>query len=103
MKGSGRDRYSRNTSSSGLQSTVSNVKFEVEKFDGTSNFGMWKCEVMDVLIQQELDIALEEKPDDMTEKDWTNLNTQACSTIQLCLTKEKKYLVMSETNAKELW
>ena len=39
---------------------VSNAKFEVEKFDGMNNFGMWQCEVMDVLVQQELDITLEE-------------------------------------------
>jgi hypothetical protein len=31
---------------------VSNFKLEVDKFDGTNNFGMWQCEVMDVLVQQ---------------------------------------------------
>ena len=49
------------TNPSAIRMTVSNAKFEVEKFDGTNNFSMWKCEVMDVLIQQELDIALEDK------------------------------------------
>lgn len=47
------------SSGSGRRSMVSNAKFEVEKFDGTNNFGMWQCEIMDVLIQQELDITLE--------------------------------------------
>ncbi|KAG2688149.1 hypothetical protein I3760_09G081200 [Carya illinoinensis] len=103
MERSGRDRDSENASSSGRWSTVSNAKFEVEKFDGTSNFGMWQCEVMDVLIQQELDIALEGKPDDMTDQGWKKLNTQACSTIRLCLTKEQKYFVMRETDARVLW
>ena len=42
--------------------TVSNAKFEVDKFDGMNNFGMWQGEVMDVLVQQELDITLEDKP-----------------------------------------
>jgi hypothetical protein len=37
---------------------VSNAKFDVEKFDGQNNFGMWQCEVMDVLAQQELDVTL---------------------------------------------
>ena len=41
---------------------VSNAKFEVEKFDVMNNFGMWQCEVMDVMVQQELDITLEDKP-----------------------------------------
>ena len=81
MERSGRDRSSKNASSSKCWSTVSNAKFEVEKFDGTSNFGMWQCEVMNVLIQQELDIALGGKPDDMTDQGWKKLNTQVCSTI----------------------
>ena len=46
------------SSSSSARTTVTNAKFEVEKFDGTNNFGMWQCEVLDVLCQQELDIAL---------------------------------------------
>ncbi|KAG2663573.1 hypothetical protein I3760_16G037700 [Carya illinoinensis] len=103
MEGSGRDRSSEHASSSGRRSTVSNAKFEVEKFDGTNNFGMWQCEVMDVLIQQELDIALGGKPDDMTDQGWKKLNTQDCSTIRLCLTKEQKYFVMRETDARVLW
>lgn len=46
---------------------VMNVKFEVEKFDG-ANFGMWRCEIMDVLFQQNLQMALEkDKSEDMTE------------------------------------
>ena len=45
-----------------IRMMVANAKFEVEKFDGTNNFGMWQCEVMDVLVQQELDITLEDKP-----------------------------------------
>ena len=40
-----------------VRTMVSNAKFEVEKFDGTNNFGMWQCEVMDVLVQQKLDIT----------------------------------------------
>ncbi|KAG8484503.1 hypothetical protein CXB51_023752 [Gossypium anomalum] len=53
--------------------TVTNAKFEVEKFDGTNNFGMWQCEILDVLYQQELDIALEEKPDNMDDKELNSL------------------------------
>ena len=44
------------SSSSSVRTTVTSVKIEVEKFDGTNNFGMWKCEVLDVLCQQELDV-----------------------------------------------
>ena len=37
---------------------VSNAKFEVEKFDGKNNFGLWQVQVRDVLIQQGLHRAL---------------------------------------------
>ena len=89
--------------SSSARTTVTNAKFEVEKFDGTNNFGMWQCEILDVLCQQELEIALEEKPDKMDDKEWAKINRQACGTIRLCLAKEQKYSVMRETSAKKLW
>lgn len=84
-------------------STVSSAKFEVEKFNGTNNFGMWQCEVKDVLIQQDLDLVLEDKPANMEQKVWDRLNLQACGTIRLFLAKDQKYSVMKETKAKVLW
>ena len=91
------------TKPSTVRTMVSTAKFEVEKFDGTNNFGMWQCEVMDVLVQQELDIALEDKLEEMSTKDWEKINRQACGTIRLCLAKDQKYFVIRETKAKELW
>ena len=90
------------SSSSSTRTTVTNVKFEVEKFDGTNNFGMWQCEVLDVLCQQELDVALEEKPHMIDDKEWIKINRQACGTC-LCLVKDQKYSVIRETSAKKLW
>ena len=83
--------------------TVQNAKFEVEKFDGTINFGMWQCEVKDVLAQQDLDLTLKDKLEDMEEVEWNKFNRMACSTIRLCLAKPQKYFVMRETSAKSLW
>ena len=83
---------------------VTITKFDVEKFDGTNNFGMWQCEVQDILFQQELDVALEEsRPEDVDEKDWTRINRLACGTIRLCLSKELKYPFMRETSTSKLW
>jgi hypothetical protein len=48
-----------------VRSIVSNAKFDVEKFDGKNNFGIWQCEVMDVLAQQELNMIMEDKPEEM--------------------------------------
>ena len=82
---------------------MTNAKFEVEKFDGINNFGMWQCELLDILCQQELDVTLEEKPDKMDENEWIKINRQACGTIRLCLTKDQKYSIMREISAKKLW
>ncbi|KAM1583756.1 hypothetical protein PS1_031576 [Malus domestica] len=49
------------------RTTVQNAKFEVEKFDGTNNFGMWQCEVKDVLAQQDLLAALGENSESYVE------------------------------------
>jgi hypothetical protein len=86
-----------------VRSIVSNAKFDVEKFDGRNNFGMWQCEVMDILAQHELDVTLEDKPKKMLEADWRKLNCQACGIIRLCLAKDHMYFVIKETMAKELW
>ena len=35
------------------------TKFDVVKFDGTNNFRLWRCEVLDALNAQNLEDALE--------------------------------------------
>ena len=40
---------------------IGGQKINVEKFDGKINFGMWRCEVMDALIQIDLDVVLKNK------------------------------------------
>ena len=91
------------SSSSSAMTTVTNAKFEVEKFDSTNNFGIQQCAVLGVLCQQELDVALEEKPDMIDDKQWIKINRHACGTIRLCLAKDQKYFVMRETSSKKLW
>ncbi|KAF3448070.1 hypothetical protein FNV43_RR08778 [Rhamnella rubrinervis] len=93
---------SRNTSKSSTSGTVqkpmlSNARFEVEKFDGTNNFGMWQCEVLDLLFQERSQITLEAEPKDMSNKDWDYINRQACGTIRLCLVKDQKYKHLTTT------
>ena len=40
---------------------IGGQKIDVEKFDGKINFGMWRREVMDALIQIDLDVVLKNK------------------------------------------
>ncbi|TXG46509.1 hypothetical protein EZV62_027989 [Acer yangbiense] len=94
---------SASTSNSWQRSSMSNAKFDIEKFDGTNNFGMWQCEVLDLLFREGSDIALNSKPKDISDEDWNYVNRQACGTIRLCLAKDQKYFVMKETMASSLW
>ena len=47
--------------------------------------------------------CLEDKLEEMLDKDWDKINRQACGTIRLCLAKDQKYFVMREMKAKEFW
>ncbi|KAM2004372.1 hypothetical protein ACFX15_027830 [Malus domestica] len=90
-------------SSSSNRHPTTTTRLEVDKFNGSNNFGMWQCEVMDMLYQQELDMVLEDKPEDIDDKQWTRINLHACAAIRSFLDKELKYPYMKETSAKELW
>ena len=51
-----------------LAPVIRGQKIDVEKFDGKINFGIWKREVIDSLIQINLDIVLKNKKTCMTKK-----------------------------------
>ncbi|KAH9752632.1 hypothetical protein KPL71_014771 [Citrus sinensis] len=82
---------------------IGGQKIDVEKFDGKINFGMWRREVMDVLIQIDLDVVLKNKRHLYDEEIWDRMNEKACGQIRSCLTKEVKYLVKDEECAVTLW
>ena len=46
-----------------------NVKIDVVKFDGTNNFRIWRCEVMDAITTSNIEDALrlEEKSEEISE------------------------------------
>ncbi|KAH9782763.1 retrovirus-related pol polyprotein from transposon TNT 1-94-like protein [Citrus sinensis] len=82
---------------------IGDQKIDVEKFDGKINFGMWRREVMDALIQIDLDVVLKNKRHLYDEEIWDRMNEKACGQIRSCLTKEVKYLVKDEECAVTLW
>ncbi|KAJ6698100.1 hypothetical protein OIU79_011606 [Salix purpurea] len=75
-----------------LYISIFNTKFEVEKFDRKSTFSMWRCEVMDMLVQINLDFTLEAKPEDLDDKNREMINHLAYDSIRLCLVKDQKYI-----------
>ncbi|KAH9670687.1 retrovirus-related pol polyprotein from transposon TNT 1-94-like protein [Citrus sinensis] len=82
---------------------IGGQKIDVEKFDGKINFGMWRREVMDALIQIDLDVVLKNKRHLYDEEIWDRMNERASGQIRSCLTKEVKYLVKDEECAMTLW
>ena len=49
---------------------VHQMKINVVKFDGTNNFELWRCEVMDALNAQNMKdtLELQERPTEVDEK-----------------------------------
>ena len=84
---------------------MSTVKFDIEKFDGRINFGLWQIQVKDLLIQHGLHKALKGKltnvsstnfekssivgdsKSNISDDDWEELDLRAASGIRLCLAK----------------
>ena len=94
------------------------MKFDVEKFDGRINFGLWQVQVKDLLIQSGLHKALKGKPtttsgkdsaiskvskSTISDEDWEELDLKAASTIRLCLAKIILANVSRISTAKGLW
>ncbi|KAH9802505.1 Integrase catalytic domain-containing protein [Citrus sinensis] len=57
---------------------IGGQKIDVENFDGKINFGMWRREVMDALIQIDLDVVLKNKRHLYDEEIWDRMNEKAC-------------------------
>ena len=81
----------------------SSIKVDFEKFDWKGSFSMWKMRVEDLLIQHELDLALEERSDGMSDKDWKFLEKRACAAIRGCLADAALYSVLEKKTPKGLW
>ena len=79
-------------------------KFEVARFDGTGNFGLWQMRMKYLLAQHGISRALnKKKPMKVDDDKWEEMQAQACATIRLCLTDQTMYHVMDETSPKKIW
>ncbi|WJZ90856.1 hypothetical protein VitviT2T_009973 [Vitis vinifera] len=83
---------------------ISSAKFDVVKFDGSGNFGLWQKRVKDLLVQQGMVKALYRKqPEGMNDMDWKDLEVKATITIRLCLADDVMYHVMDEESSAVIW
>ena len=80
----------------------SGLKVGLEKFDGKKSFTMWMVRVEDLLVQMRLDLALKDRPEKITDKEWVSLEKRACAMIRACLVDEVLYGVLEKRTHKGL-
>nr|XP_027086498.1 probable LRR receptor-like serine/threonine-protein kinase At3g47570 [Coffea arabica] len=82
------------------------TKTVVEKFDRNVNFGMWQLKMEAILVQDGVDLAIhgiENKPEDVKDADFADMDKKARSSIILNLSDEVLREVATETSAKAMW
>nr|GEX04662.1 zinc finger, CCHC-type [Tanacetum cinerariifolium] len=82
---------------------MTGAKFDIEKFDGTGDFGLWRIKMRDLLIQHECEAALEILPADMKVQTKAELNKKAHSAVILCLGNKVLREVTEETTVAGIW
>jgi hypothetical protein len=83
---------------------TSSAKFNVMKFDGSDNFGLWQRRVKDLLVQQGMvKMLYGSKLERMANIDWKELEAKAMATILLCLGDDVMYHVMDEESPTVIW
>lgn len=80
------------------------TRFEIEKFDGETNFNLWQVRMMAILVQNGLKkVITGKKPENLNQTEWEELDEKALSTIQLCLTNTVLQEVLMEKTSFALW
>ncbi|GJZ85111.1 hypothetical protein Tco_0650450 [Tanacetum coccineum] len=83
---------------------MTGAKFDIEKFDGTGDFGLWRIKMRALLIQYGCEAALEVLPADMEAEAKAELNKKAHSAVILCLGKsQEKVLKAKGDNGEGLY
>ncbi|GJW00346.1 retrovirus-related pol polyprotein from transposon TNT 1-94 [Tanacetum coccineum] len=76
------------------------TRFDIEKFDGKNDFGLWQIKMHALMVQQGCDAALETLPADMEAREKAALMKKAYSTLILCLGDRVLREVTKETTKK---
>lgn len=70
-------------------------KFEVMKFGGTENFGLWHTRVKDLLVKWGISRSLnDKKPAKVDDDEWEEMEAHASRTIRLCVSYQIMYHIM---------
>nr|GEU73568.1 retrovirus-related Pol polyprotein from transposon TNT 1-94 [Tanacetum cinerariifolium] len=82
---------------------MTGAKFDIEKFDGTGDLGLWRIKMCALLIQYGCEAALEVLPADMEAQMKAELNKKTRSTVILCLGNKVLRVVTGKTTAVRVW
>ncbi|GKA24336.1 hypothetical protein Tco_0710369 [Tanacetum coccineum] len=82
---------------------MTGAKFDIEKFDGTGDFVLWRIKMRALLIQHGCEAALEVLPADMEAQTKAELNKKAHSVVILCLGNKVLREVTREMTAAGVW
>ncbi|GKA71471.1 retrovirus-related pol polyprotein from transposon TNT 1-94 [Tanacetum coccineum] len=83
--------------------TSSITRFDIEKFDGKNDFGLWQIKMRALMVHQGCDVALETLPANMEAGEKAALMKKAYSTLILCLGDWVLREVTKETTAAGIW
>ncbi|GJW76791.1 retrovirus-related pol polyprotein from transposon TNT 1-94 [Tanacetum coccineum] len=87
-----------------MSSQTSTPSVSIEKFNGKSNFSLWRIKIRALLKQQGIWAPLAgPKPADMTDAKYNSQDEKAHSTILLSLSDEVLYEVADEETAAGVW
>ena len=85
---------------------MSSHKFDLEKFNGSNDFTLWKVKMRALLVQQGCAFALEGEdkfPKDTEEDVKKQIMAKAHSVILLSVNDEVLWEVVDQTTASGLW
>nr|GEV54223.1 retrovirus-related Pol polyprotein from transposon TNT 1-94 [Tanacetum cinerariifolium] len=82
---------------------MTKTKFDIEKFDGTGDFGLWRIKMRALLLQHRCEVVLEVLPTDMKAQTKAELNKKAYSAVILCLGNNVLREVTREMTAAGVW
>nr|GEU92531.1 retrovirus-related Pol polyprotein from transposon TNT 1-94 [Tanacetum cinerariifolium] len=82
---------------------MTGAKFDIKKFDGTGDFGLWRIKMHALLIQHGCEAALDVLPVDMEAQRKAELNKKAHSIVIMCLGNKVLREVTRETTAAGVW
>nr|GEW00572.1 zinc finger, CCHC-type [Tanacetum cinerariifolium] len=82
---------------------MTGAKFDIEKFNGTGDFGLWRVKMRALLIQHGCEVALKVLPADMEAQAKAELNKKAHSAVILCLGNKVLREVTGKTTAAGVW